>query len=151
MINKVIRGFTRMLGAPADWKPEDHGKCGALAILDIEQDYAGNGKLINSMISAWDVTPDELVKLRMGAPIYLRILGHGHPPVGLWVGDPPQDGVEPSEDELIAFQMRVEHRIGDILQADPACGGRVTTDSIRRLAKFIVDARRGGRADVASD
>lgn len=140
----MIRGFTRILGKPLNWSEDDHGRCGALAILDVERDYAGNGVMVNSMISAWDVTPDELARLNAGAPVYLRLLGTAHTPVGIWVGDAPINGVEPTEADLTEFQERVIRRIGTILQYDPACNGRVTTDTINRLAKFVMDARQGG-------
>ena len=32
-------------------------------------------------ISAWLPTPDELVRLNAGEPVYLSVWGNGHPPV----------------------------------------------------------------------
>ena len=32
-------------------------------------------------ISAWMPTPDELVRLNAGEPVYLSVWGNGHPPV----------------------------------------------------------------------
>ena len=32
-------------------------------------------------ISAWVPTPDELVRLNAGEPVYLSVWGNGHPPV----------------------------------------------------------------------
>jgi len=95
MINKVIEHFTRMLGKPANWSEEDHGKCGALAIRDIGLDYGGNGVMINTMISAWEPEPHELKALNSGATVYLRLLGTSHPPVALWVGEPHQMPADP--------------------------------------------------------
>ena len=91
MINKVIAGFTRILGKPPNWVEADHGKCGALAIRDYELDYTGKGVMVNTMVSAWDVTPAELEALNKGAPVYLRLLGVSHAPVALWVGEAPRE------------------------------------------------------------
>jgi hypothetical protein len=44
------------------------------------------------MTSAWFPTPEEIERLRDGAPIYLTVLGRSHPPVGLAVG--PRPGFE---------------------------------------------------------
>lgn len=42
-----------------------------------------------TMLTAWQLTPDELARLQAGAPLYLRIVGNGHPPVMIYVGDEP--------------------------------------------------------------
>lgn len=42
------------------------------------------------MVTAWMPTPDELAALNAGAPVHLRILGTGHPPVMLGVGAIPE-------------------------------------------------------------
>jgi hypothetical protein len=154
MINKVIRGFTRILGKPASWDPKTHGECGALAILD-HQHEATPGNFMPSMISAWDITPDEMVRLRQGAPIYLRVAGEAHPPVCIWVGFPSLDPSVPAEnevafDELEDFRQAVKQRIRTILETDPDGDGHAATSIVERLAKFVVDARLGGRADETS-
>ena len=38
------------------------------------------------MVTSWQPTPNELTALAAGAPIYLTVLGTGHPPVMLTVG-----------------------------------------------------------------
>lgn len=43
-----------------------------------------------AMRSAWFPTPDELVRICAGAPVHLIILGTGHPPVWLEVGEEPE-------------------------------------------------------------
>ena len=48
-----------------------------------------------AMESAWFPTPKELEALMAGAPVLLEILGTGHPPVSLKVGNPPE---EPAHD-----------------------------------------------------
>lgn len=41
------------------------------------------------MVTSWQPTPNELTALAAGAPIYLTVLGTGHPPVMLTVGAAP--------------------------------------------------------------
>lgn len=74
-----IHGATRVLGKPADMTDEE---CGPLAIRDTPSEQG------NVMVSAWIPTPDELVHLAQGAPIYLYVWGNGHPPVAIEVGEP---------------------------------------------------------------
>ena len=47
------------------------------------------------MVTAWFPTPDELAALNAGAPIHLTVVGTGHPPVMMGVGDVPE--MEPSD------------------------------------------------------
>lgn len=75
-----IDGATRYLGAPVGWEPEKQGPCSHLAILDVTTEHGGN-----VMISAWEPTPAELKALNEGKPVYLQIVGVGHPPVAVWV------------------------------------------------------------------
>lgn len=86
MIAGRIPGATRYLGAPAGWEPEEHGHCAHLAI----QDTVVNGG-VPAMQSVWEPTPDELERLKAGAPVYLLIVGTAHPPVAVSVGAAPGD------------------------------------------------------------
>jgi hypothetical protein len=43
-----------------------------------------------AMESVWFPTPKELEALALGAPVVLQVLGTGHPPVSLSVGNPPE-------------------------------------------------------------
>jgi hypothetical protein len=81
MIIGRIRGATRVLGKPANWH-ETHPdqECGELAIVDIPAEQGGP-----QMVSAWFPTPEEMMLLRSGQPVYLSIFGTVHPPVALWV------------------------------------------------------------------
>lgn len=79
-----IQGATRNFGAPVGWEKDKHGTCGGLPIRD-EMHRPG----LPSMVSAWFPTPDELARLRDGAPIYLTVVGTVHPPVALTIGNPP--------------------------------------------------------------
>jgi hypothetical protein len=43
------------------------------------------------MTTAWEPTPDELEAIAKGAPIYVRIFGTSHPPIMVFVGEPPRE------------------------------------------------------------
>lgn len=43
-----------------------------------------------AMRSAWFPTPEEIARIVAGAPVHLVVLGSGHPPVWLDVGEVPQ-------------------------------------------------------------
>lgn len=83
MISARIQRATRYLGAPPDWKPEENGPCGHLAIRD-EATTAGP-----AMISAWHPTPAELERLNQGASVHVIIVGTVHPPIDIRVGPRP--------------------------------------------------------------
>jgi hypothetical protein len=82
VIPRRIEGATRVLGAPRNWDAKSDGECGGLAILDIRDEGASP-----RMVSAWEPTPAELAALLAGAPVYLQIVGAGHPPVWVWVDE----------------------------------------------------------------
>lgn len=82
-----ISGATRWLGAPLGWEPDTQGPCSHLAIRD-EDTTAGR-----AMASAWEPTPEELLRLNAGAPIILTVMGTVHPPVEVRVGYPPKEEV----------------------------------------------------------
>jgi hypothetical protein len=71
-----IPGFTREL---AKGQPEYLNLC----IRDEPVDVGG-GRVVNSMVSLWEPTPQQLAILNAGGKVALRILGEGHPPVSLW-------------------------------------------------------------------
>ncbi len=81
-----INGAMRNLGAPADWNKGAQGPCGGLPVRD-EMTTAGTG-----MTSAWFPTPEEVERIKAGAPICLTVLGSVHPPIAMGVG--PAPGVE---------------------------------------------------------
>lgn len=73
---------------------------GATRVLGKQQGYIGlplRDEIINcsvsgptpSMVTAWEPTPDEIEKIVKGAPILLRVIGCGHPPCMITVGEPP--------------------------------------------------------------
>jgi hypothetical protein len=74
MLVNAIEGTTRRLG-------KQQGYLG-LPVLDCVDE---NGQPM--MISSWQPTPDELTRLKLGAPIYLWVYGTMHPPVIISVAD----------------------------------------------------------------
>lgn len=86
MLPGRISNATHALGAPLDWNKDDQGACSRLFVR-AEGTSAGPG-----MTSAWFPTQEEIARIVEGAPIYLTILGSGHPPVCMGVG--PRPGFE---------------------------------------------------------
>lgn len=76
----VIQGFTHVFNKPADMSDEE---CFALHVR------AGGFNGLDSLTSAWFPTPAEMAALNSGAPVLLTIIGGGHPPVYLSVGENP--------------------------------------------------------------
>jgi hypothetical protein len=76
-----IKGFNRVIG-------KSQGYYG-LPVRDEFQNDTVTGPNTPVMVTAWFPTPDELVALNAGAPVHLRIVGQGHPPVMLGVGEVP--------------------------------------------------------------
>jgi hypothetical protein len=77
MIPLAIQGTTRRIG-----------KSQGYAGLCIQDTHLQDGTPV--MLSAWEPTPAELASLQAGQPLYLWVLGTGHPPVMLTV-DPPSE------------------------------------------------------------
>lgn len=80
-----ITGCTRVIG-------KSQGYYG-LPLRDIVVNDTVTGPQTPAMESAWFPTPDELAAINAGAPIILRIMGTGHPPVQLYTGAIPRDEV----------------------------------------------------------
>ena len=76
MIN-AIKGATRRIGKAQGY----HG----LPLRDEVCPHNGP-----QMVTSWQPTPTEAAALALGAPIYLTVLGTGHPPVILTVGEVPE-------------------------------------------------------------
>lgn len=74
---------------------------GATRVLGKSQGYAGlplrdelihcsvGGEQTPCMVTAWLPTPKELEALNAGAPVQVRIIGTGHPPIMVEVGEVP--------------------------------------------------------------
>lgn len=81
-IVKHIEKCTRELGKPSDWETRNsENHCAILPIRDVR---TPDGPF---MVSAWELTPDELRSLQAGATLKLWIRGTAHPVVALTVGD----------------------------------------------------------------
>ena len=83
MIIKRISGTTRVLG-------KGQGYIG-LPVRDELINCTVGGEGSPAMITAWEPTPAELARLNAGAPVLLRVLGVGHPPVMIEVGEAATD------------------------------------------------------------
>ncbi len=79
MIINAIEGATRRIG-------KSQGYLG-LPLRDEVGDFGPQ------MVSSWQPTPAEADAIARGAPIYLTVLGTGHPPVMLTVGVAPSVAV----------------------------------------------------------
>jgi hypothetical protein len=77
-----IQGATRVLG-------KSQGYLG-LPVRDQVMDCPPAG-IVPTMTTAWEPTPDELEAIARGAPVYVRIFGTMHPPITVYVGEPPGD------------------------------------------------------------
>lgn len=82
MLIARIAGATRVLG-------KSQGYLG-LPIRDEFRNTTVDGPQTPVMVTAWEPTPDELERLKKGALVQLCILGTGHPPVMLEVGEIPE-------------------------------------------------------------
>ena len=83
MISMRIAGATRTIG-------KGQGYWG-LSVRDEMVHCTVGGPGTPCMVTAWEPTPDELARLNAGAPVLLRVIGTGHPPVSVDVGPSPQD------------------------------------------------------------
>lgn len=69
----TIEGHTRTLGEAQGYH--------ALPLRDITINDTVTGPGTPAMETAWEPTPEEITALVLGAPIILRVVGTGHPPV----------------------------------------------------------------------
>ncbi|OKO70475.1 hypothetical protein AC629_40370 [Bradyrhizobium sp. NAS80.1] len=84
MIIARIAGATRVIG-------QSQGYLG-LPLRDELREVSIGGETVRcrAMVTAWEPTPDEVERIKSGAPIYLCVLGIAHPPVMLDVGEVPE-------------------------------------------------------------
>lgn len=78
-----IQGCTRVIGRAQGYY--------GLPLRDIVINDTVTGPETPAMETAWLPTPEELAALQAGAPIILRVVGTGHPPVMLYIGDLPTE------------------------------------------------------------
>lgn len=72
-----ILGATRAIGKAQGYKE-----------LPIRDELTKSGA--PCMVTAWHPTPKELEALNAGAPVHVRLLGVGHPPIMVEVGEVPE-------------------------------------------------------------
>lgn len=92
IIARRIAGATANLGAPPGWDPKRDGDCGMLWIREHGNPRAGQG----FVESAWEITPDDIERLKEGRSLIVRIYGW-QPAIALYV-DPvmPEPPGEPA-------------------------------------------------------
>lgn len=84
MIIKRIAGATRTIG-------QSQGYLGLPLRDEIRNVTIGDQvHRCRAMVTAWEPTPEEIERITRGAPVYLCVLGQGHPPVMLDVGEEPE-------------------------------------------------------------
>lgn len=76
-----IEGCTRIIGRAQGYY--------GLPLRDIVIDDTVTGPNTPAMETAWLPTPDEIAAIVAGAPIILRVVGSGHPPVMIYTGEVP--------------------------------------------------------------
>lgn len=78
-----IQGATRVLG-------KSQGYLG-LPIRDEPINCTVGGEQTPSMVTAWIPNQDEIAAIVAGAPIHVRLIGTGHPPIMVEVGEKPEE------------------------------------------------------------
>lgn len=81
MISGRVKGATRVIG-------KSQGYLG-LAVRDELVNCTVNGEGTPQMVTAWEPTPAEIAAIVAGAPIHVCLVGTGHPPILVTVGDTP--------------------------------------------------------------
>jgi hypothetical protein len=123
---RMIQGVTRTLG-------EAQGYFG-LPVRDERISDVAAGIMTPAMVSAWEPTPAELQRLNGGASVYLRVLGIGHPPVMMFVGEGVDAPVPPVGEEPPALTLARQYLA--------AAGVEVTSDQLAGAFRLMVAAGR---------
>lgn len=92
MKSQMIQGATRICG-------EAQGFIG-LAVRDEVVNDPVLGSSTPMMVTSWEVYPDELERLKAGAPVILSMLGTNPPPLLLGVGAAPDEVEARDQTEL---------------------------------------------------
>ena len=87
IIARRIAGATANLGAPPNWDRERDGDCGQLWVREVGNARSGQGYVE----SAWEITPDDVERLKEGRSLIIRIFGW-QPPIAIYV-DPKSSDV----------------------------------------------------------
>jgi len=80
----AIEGANHCFGKPDSMTDKE---CFSLRVRVERVEFEGG--MTTQFVSAWYPTPDELKRLNEGAAVHLGIVGGGHPPVWLAVGESP--------------------------------------------------------------
>lgn len=88
VIARRIRGATTNLGAPANWDIRRGGYCGQLWIREHGSPRSGDG----FVESAWEITLDDIERLKEGRSLIVRIFGW-QPPIAIYI-DPKRPASE---------------------------------------------------------
>ena len=75
---------TRTIGRPAGWIDELDGPCGEVFVLDHHDELLN----ANWMVTFYKLTDDDIRALAQGGSLRLRIMGSGHPVIGMNVMGP---------------------------------------------------------------
>lgn len=122
---RMIKGATRTLG-------QAQGYFGLPVRDEVITDTAA-GIASPAMVSAWEPTPAELERLKAGASVYLRLLGTGHPPVMVFVGEGP-------DSEVMAIAGEEPPALLLARQYLAAAGVNVTADQLAGAFRLMVVA-----------
>lgn len=100
---KILRPENaEILGKPADWNEEVNGPCEGLPII-FEDD---------GMVSFWQPEPEEMMILKDGGSLRLKIFGRGHPVVNVGVCTYPfEPANNPVADQSEEFQRGYNTRM----------------------------------------
>lgn len=80
IIARRIAGATHNLGAPQGWDADRDGDCGGLWVREHGDARSGHGWVE----SAWELTPDDIERLKEGRSLIVRIYGW-QPPIALYI------------------------------------------------------------------
>lgn len=116
MKSQMIEGATRICG-------KGQGYLG-LAIRDELINDPVNGPDTPQMVTSWEVFPDEIERLRAGAPVILSILGRTPPPLLIGVGEAPDEHEARVSQDQTALHNAIAGRIvASIIRPVIAAGG----------------------------
>lgn len=100
MLIQMIEGATRVIG-------KAQGYIG-LPLKDAKVDCPVAGKDTPTMTTSWMPTPEELVVLNAGAPVYVTIYGTQHPPILVSTGPLPEGDIVLSDAQRTEIEKRLK-------------------------------------------
>lgn len=115
-----IQGATRVLGKSQGYYGlpiRDEAKnLGDLPhmLLTLE-DSPITGPNTPTMQTVWHPNADEIERLASGAPIYVSLVGIGHPPISVVIGETPDPSIY--QTELAKALARIEELEGEVASA----------------------------------